>query len=211
MTERRYYYLSLEGMSELAYFERLRDLLNAAAVHPYRIELECAVEHSPKRTFKRLKMRALAHGDTDPVIWHVRDVENPSENRAFLSALRDLKQHNMRLCYSNYTFELWLLLHKCRMAEKLADKRNYLKYINKYFDTSYFALHEFKERGNMKKLLAKLTLNDILTAIENADSLMEEKARISTPSEFCGFTYYTDNPATTVQELVRTIYFGLPE
>nr|MBQ4320051.1 RloB domain-containing protein [Clostridia bacterium] len=137
MHDRRYYYLALEGMTELMYFERLRDIINASALHPYKVELICAVEHSPMRAYKRLKSKAAENGEEAPVFRYVRDMENPSERQAFHSALREMKHCGMELYYSNYTFELWLLMHKCRFAESIADKRNYLKYINRYFGTSY--------------------------------------------------------------------------
>jgi len=211
LPDRRYYYLALEGMTELMYFERLRDLINASALHPYRIELVTAVEHSPRRAYKRLKSKADVSEQGSAVFWHIRDMENPSERQAFYSALRELKQCGMRLCYSNYTFELWLLLHKCRFAESLADKRSYLKHINKYYNTNYSTIHEYKEHNNMRRMLMSLTRNDVLTAIENADSLMAEKSRAVLPRQFCGFTYYEENPAVTVQDIVRIMYFGLDE
>ena len=204
MPELRYYYLSLEGESELLYFKRLEALIHAAPERRYEAVFDCVVNHSPGRSFKRLRQKALSHGETIPEIWHIRDMEE-RDNPAFYRALRELKQTGMRLCYSNYTFELWLLLHRCRMAEALSDKRNYLKYINRLFGTYYGTLHEYKEKQNQQKLLDRITLEDVRTAVVNAESIMHEKEQRQQALEFCGFRYYPENPATTVQVFVRQL------
>ncbi len=202
MPELRYYYLSLEGECELLYFRRLEALIHAAPESRIDAVLECVVHHSPGRAIRRLRQKALSHGDSAPVIWHIRDMEERG-NPAFHAALRELKQTGMRLCYSNYTFELWLLMHRYRMAEALSDKRSYLKYINRLFGTYFSTLHEYKEKQNQQKLFGHNTLDDVRTAVVNAESIMQEKAQRQQALEFCGFRYYPDNPATTVQVFVR--------
>ena len=54
----------------------------------------------------------------------------------------------------------------------------------------------------MRRMLMSLTRKDVLTAIENADSLMAEKSRAVLPRQFCGFTYYEENPAE-VEKIIR--------
>ncbi len=204
----RHYYISLEGMTERFYFERLCELVNGASIHPYRVEFVVETANSPRRACTRLRRRAESNGDVNPVIRHIRDTESHSERKAFHAALREMRDCRMTLCYTNITFELWLILHKCRFAQSISDKRSYLKYINRFYGRSYGTLHEYKEAYNMRRMLASLTLADVTTAIENADSLMDERAKNSTPVEFCGFTYYSDNPSTTVQDFVRAVIFG---
>lgn len=74
-----------------------------------------------------------------------------------------------KLGYSNFTFELWIILHKKDLKGPLTDKKQYLKYINEIFDEDFKSLDEYKEEKNFKRVVEQITLEDIINAIKRVE------------------------------------------
>ena len=60
-----------------------------------------------------------------------------------------------KLGYSNFTFELWIILHKKDLKGPLTDKKQYLKYINEIFD-EFIELHGDRCYGDDKAMVCGL-------------------------------------------------------
>ena len=78
-----------------------------------------------------------------------------------------------KLGYSNFTFELWIILHKKDLKGPLTDKKQYLKYINEIFDEDFKSLDEYKEEKNFKRVVEQITLEDIINAIKRAEKIRD--------------------------------------
>ncbi len=112
----------------------------------------------------------------------------------------------MKLGYSNFTFELWMILHKSACNRVLTHKKQYLDLLNRAYGMSFSSLKQYKEEKEFAKCLKMLTLKDVCDAVLRADKLMaanerDEKAK----TKYKGFSYYTDNPSLTIWEPIRDI------
>lgn len=111
--------------------------------------------------------------------------------------------------YSNYTFELWILLHKQDARRSLAHRRDYLQPINSAFNEHFEDLHAYKRENNFKRVLSKMSLDDVVRAIERAKTIdrINRENRLHF-REHCGYTYCLDNPATdlwmTIEKILST-------
>ena len=111
------------------------------------------------------------------------------------------------LGYSNYTFELWLLLHVTDMNAPLADRYHYLNYINRAFGTTYKSLSEYKKADNFCQILKDfITLEAVLKAIERSERLRDRRSKTDSLTEYRGISFYEDNPDTTVDKVVQYIF-----
>lgn len=117
-----------------------------------------------------------------------------------------LKKITYRLGYSNFSFELWLILHKKECNGSFNHRRQYLVPINQAFGESFEDLDQYKQEGNFKRCLSKLTLEDVKHAIRRADAITarnEKDAKILV--KYKGYSYYRDNPSLSIHEVIHLI------
>lgn len=197
------YFLSVEGETERWYFEHLQDLVNTSPDARYKLTLRCDIEKSPLDMAKRLTVPKGASID----VWHVFDFESDSEfhRRNFQDALRqmrDASKMGKRIrylpAYSNFTFDLWMVLHKTNVVH-CGHRDEYLRQINAAYSTRFREMHEYKREANFKGLLSTIGLEDVARAVERAkrmnDATMRNGARVV---EHCGFPYCLNNPYTEI-------------
>lgn len=200
--------LSVEGETEKWYFEHLKGLVNASPDARYKLALRCDIEKSPLAMAKRLAVPKGAHID----VWHVFDFESESEQHRsnFQGALREMRDANKmgkrlryRCAYSNFTFDLWMVLHRANVVH-CGHRDDYLRQINAAYGTSFREMHEYKKEANFKEILSGIGLEDVASAVERAKRMNEATMRGGVRmAEHCGFTYCLDNPCTELHVLVE--------
>ena len=110
------------------------------------------------------------------------------------------------LGYSNLTFELWIILHKLDCYAPLSHRKHYLDFIRRAFDEQFEDLKQYKREVSFNKCLHKLTIEDVRAAIGRAERIMtmnEKNGKL--PKKVSGYSYYPDNPALSVHEIVKKI------
>ena len=123
-----------------------------------------------------------------------------------LKAAKTEKHISYGLGYSNYTFELWIVLHKKKCNGSLTDRTQYLSHINQIFDEKFENLDQYKHENNFKRCLSKLGLDDVRAAIQRAKEIMKmNKDNGKSLIRHGGYEYYEDNPALTMHEAVEKI------
>lgn len=176
-------------------------------------EIQCGdgcegVQQSPKKFYKNANAKAT------PVVFHICDVESNEpvhvdKFQKILSEMKEAKKQKKityRLGYSNFAFELWMVLHKRTCNGMLAHRRQYLDHINRAFGESFENLDQYKHENEFKRCLAKLYLADVQKAIERADSIMANNQKSGKMlMQYKGYAYYRDNPALSIHEAVRLI------
>jgi hypothetical protein len=111
------------------------------------------------------------------------------------------------LGYSNFAFDLWMVLHKTDCTGSLSYRHQYLDPINRAYQEHFSDMDEYKKENNFKRLLTKLTLDDVCTAIKRADRIMEMNRENGwLEQNFCGYKYYTVNPSLSIGEVVKSIF-----
>ena len=208
--ENRKYVFTVEGENEQWYFEWLKDKINACPESKYNVSIVAKVQQSPKKYAKTVYPIAT------PAVTHICDYESnePFHVAKFENILDELKTANSTigrkftysLGYSNFTFELWMVLHKQACNGELTDRSQYLPHINRAYQEKFESLAQYKHEANFKRCLSKITLADVCSAIERSERIMRSKEDTQVrPVEHKGFSYYRENPSLTVWEPVKKI------
>ena len=170
------YYFSVEGETEQWYLEWLQDQINHAPEAESRVSFNKQIQKDP---LKRAKSLAI----TDKVeIWHLSDYESSEEvhvkqftetmdRMAETKSLR--KQITYKFGYSNFTFDLWMILHKMDCRGAFSHRKQYVTPINRAYGEKFENMDEFKHEANFKRCLKKLTLEDVIEAVNRAKAIME--------------------------------------
>lgn len=211
MSERRLtkkFILTVEGETEQWYFQWLEGKINQCPDRTYNVAIVPKVQQSPKKFYKG----AIAR--TTPVVYHICDMESNdpihiNKFKTILSEMKDAKKQkniSYHLGYSNFAFELWMVLHKRNCNGSLTHRSQYLKSINKAYEETFENLDQYKHEDNFKRCLGKLSLADVRAAIKRAEDITANNAQNGNlVLEFKGYKYYRDNPALSVHVVVREI------
>ncbi len=162
------YYFSVEGETEKWYLDWLQNCINECDEAKYKVKLDSKIEKDP---LVRAKSMTIL-GKTE--ITHVFDRESEDElhTKQFMTTLDRMKEAEKlgknikyKLGYSNFTFELWMILHKADCNGAKTDRRQYLSPINNAYHEHFENLDEYKQKDNFKRVLNQLSLDDVKMAI----------------------------------------------
>ena len=207
--ETKKFVFSVEGETEQWYLLWLRDQINQCEKRKYNVSIDAKIQQSPKKFYKTVNAK------TTPEIIHICDVESnePVHVEKFRNILSEMKEAKTqkrityRLGYSNFTFELWIVLHKKDCNGMLTHRRQYLEHINRAFGESFENLDQYKHEDEFKRCLGKLSIDNVRDALRRADMIeMNNKKDGKTFVEYKGYTYYRDNPALSINEAIRMIF-----
>ncbi len=207
--ETKKYYFSVEGETEQWYLQWLQITINSDPTAQYTVKLDCPIQKDPLKHAKRL----VTLGATE--ITHVFDYESEEQIHVegFTSVLDRMKEAERigkdityRHGYSNFTFELWITLHKVDCNGLLGHRRQYLSPINRAYNENFENLDHFKHEDNFKRVLGKLKLDDVRAAIRRAKSIMQNNQIVGlTLQQYKGYRYYRENPSLSIWETIEKI------
>lgn len=204
------YYFTVEGETEVLYFEHLQNLLNKSGKTHNRISIKAKKETNPL-SFAKSKVFAYT---TD--VTHVFDRESESDIHKTkfsntLKAMREVENNRSdiryKLGYSNFTFELWIVLHKIDCNGHKSIRTQYLEDINRAYNKNFSKLDEFKRACNLKDILKQIELQDVIDAIQRAKVIMKNNAVNYKPKYEENYMYYEENPSLTVWESIETMLY----
>ena len=206
--ETRKYTFTVEGETEQWYFEWLRDQINICPKRTYNVAIDAKIQQSPKKFYKGVNAK------TTRLVTHICDVESNDQVHVdkFKRILSEMKEAKIQkrisyvLGYSNFTFELWMVLHKRDCNGSYSFRNNYLDPIQRAFGEQFEDLDHYKQEDTFKRCLKKLTLEDVKSAIQRAEYItFMNKENRKQLIRYKGYSYYQDNPALTIHEAVRKI------
>lgn len=207
--ERITYYFSVEGETEKWYLDWLQKTINSQESTKYFVKLESTVQKNPLETVKRMNII----GPTE--IAHFLDYESNDDEHVqnFIHVLDQMKlaqssgkSINYRLGYSNYTFELWIILHKQDCRRQLSHRSQYLEYINHAFNEHFGSLSEYKQKDNFKRILDKINIEDVKKAIERSKAItLHNKDAGYVLQQYKKYKYYKENPSLSIWEIIEEI------
>ena len=207
MLEKRKYTFTVEGETEMWYLNWLKDTINSEVNRKCNVSIDVKVQQSPIAFVKTITKLST------PKVTHLCDLESNIKEHSdnFKNVLSELKkaskQKNIQYClgYSNFSFELWIVLHKINCGS-FCDRTKYISCINKAYNKKYKNLREYKQEDEFKKCLAQLNLSDVKRAIVRAENIMKEKEELNCiKTQYKGFKYYTDNPALSIHLAIKEI------
>ena len=156
------YYFSVEGENERWYFEHLQNLINSSEEAVFNVQFIIKIDKSPLSRIKAINVPVYS-GQKLPV-FHVIDYESNSHEHIeqFKNMLDELKYikrkriaYNYKLGYSNFAFELWLILHKREGNFSVTDRSKYVEYINSLYGTNFTKLKTTKTKTHLVSSLNK--------------------------------------------------------
>ncbi len=181
--ENRTYYFSVEGDTEQWYLEWLQRTINAEPTARYTVKLDCKIQKDPVSRVKRMT-----------VVGKTEITHNSGKN---------IKYH---LGYSNFTFELWMILHMNECNGVLTHRQQYLNSLNRAYGENFENLEQYKEEKNFKRILGKLTLEHVKQAVHRSETIMRRNEDLGNRlQQYKGYCYYKENPSLTVWEQIKRI------
>lgn len=214
MTDRKpghKYYVTTEGETEGWYLDWLEEKINAQRTSG-RIKITHYPAKSPADLYGKVKRMSILEKTR---VWHWMDTETASEENkkrfcSMLDAMRNKKELSkdveFALGYSSLSFEVWMLLHKVDRPRTVTKQEQYVDQINKAFSTSFESLQEYKTKEGFKKILSKLTLEDVRQAVGRAEEI--ERLRVANgeaPREYKRFFFRWEDPANSVGVCIKEI------
>lgn len=207
------YYFSVEGENEKWYFEHLQNLINNSEESIFNVQFIIKIDKSPLSRIKAINVPVYSSQKLP--VFHVVDYESNSAEHTeqFKEMLDELKyiktkrpSYNYKLGYSNFAFEVWLILHKRTGDFSVADRSKYIEQINSLYGTNFAKLKDNKNKDTFDKLLEQISLEDVKRAICNSRKIRPYQEDIGHRMvEYKGFKYYRENPDLTVNECVEII------
>ena len=211
--ESRQFNMSVEGVNcERLYFKHLAKLINGSGRNQYNLKI------SPKAMtpFQYAKRNAYKPVEKLPYI-HIQDIEDyydDAKRKKSYGVIDEMRKAestfgiSYRLGYSNYTFELWMLLHVADMNYGVASRVAYLKPVNQYFHRNYKSLDDFKTEAEFQGILNEfITLDAVLLAVSRAERIVKSNtAQEKIKETYRKVAFYRDNPDVTVHEVVKLIF-----
>lgn len=215
--EARQFNVSVEGINcETMYFDHLAKLINSSEAS-YKMKLNCK-KMSPISFAKRNSYRpADKYGKKFIPYIHIQDIEDYNDEKQldkFKSLIDDIKTAEKdygvmyELGYSNYTFELWMLLHVRDMKHAVSNRYAYLQWINEAFHKDFKDLDEYKKANNFQAILDEyVNLESVFGAINRAEKIVEENSLSGKRKEnYKGIEFYHDNPDINVHDVIKLIF-----
>ena len=179
MLETKKYVLTVEGETEQWYFTWLRDQINGFEGRTYNVSIVPKVQQSPMSFYKGTNSKVT------PEVIHICDVESTDDYHIekFENILKEMKEADRQkkikyqLGYSNFTFELWMILHKKDCFGPFNSRKQYLAPIQQAFGEKFENLDHYKQESAFKRCLEKLSLNDVKDALRRADKIAEQNVK----------------------------------
>lgn len=204
------YYLSVEGETEKWYFEYLQDLINDKEELPYKVKFDVKINKSIASRAKSIsapyKIKAF----------HICDYESNEKvhTEQFDKVLQDLnnirkinKNLEYKLGYSNFSFDLWIILHKNQQIGSISHRKQYVKGINNAYGEKFQFIDDYKEEKNFKRILSKISLDDVIEAVNNGNEIRKRNQQNSKDKyrKYGQFEFYMENPDMTINECIEQI------
>ncbi len=209
MKKTKKYYFSVEGETENWYLKWLQAKINETPNATFKVSLDCPVQKNPLKRAKSL----VITGKTD--IYHISDYESddPIHVKEFKETMDNMKkakglgkQITYKFGYTNLTFDLWIILHKADCNGSLSHRKHYIRPINRAYNENFENMDDYKHENNFKRILNKLTLDDVIAAINRAKAIMQRnKENGYVLHQYKGYKYYKENPSLAIWEVIDKI------
>ncbi len=217
--ESRQFNISVEGINcEKMYFEHLAKLINTSGLNTYNLKID-PKKMSPYEYAKRNAYKPVEKRKSNKLIpyIHIQDIEDyydELQRTKFYRMITEMRtaedefRISYELGYSNYTFELWMLLHVTDMDYPVQDRKAYLMPINRWFNRNYSDIDEFKQHKEFQSILDEfVTLDSIRQAVKRAERIVKGNGEDKKAKEtYKGVTFYKDNPDISVHEIIKIIF-----
>ncbi len=210
-------YFSVEGETEKWYLDWLEKQINANSNKEFSVNFESRVKQNPVRFVKGLSYVSdkaeLIHicdyeGNTEEYIKRFKlALDRITEARKIVNDTKTRKNWcTYTLAYSNLSFELWLILHKEDYRGSFTECDLYWPKLQSVYGLTVQSFEKYKQFDNFKaQVLDKLTLPDVIKAIERAEKIEQANKRNYLPENHNGYEYYAKNPSLSIHVPIKAL------
>lgn len=200
-------YFSVEGETEQWYLTWLQQQINGQENSKFNVKFDIKVQKDPVKRVKSVSFFGKAtfihfFDFESQESKHVKQVQNTLGR---MKECQSLKRVSYKMAYSNFAFELWVLLHKCCLLQSLTHRDQYLNEINRVFGEKFENLQQYKHEKEFKRILQKLNFEDVLLAIENAKKIENQNIQYHQRRGYKGYYYFGENPSLSVGQIIEEI------
>lgn len=191
--------LGCEGKNqECLYFNKVQELVNMIEqrthdlifdyAEPFGGDPKCVVERTIKKSIGKTNKASVFDYD--------------GKTKKYEEAIDLAKEHQIVLGYTNYCFDLWLILHKENYTQTVKSQDGYVNELRKVYGLKKGA--NIKKKEQVEKIVEQISMEDIRFAISNAEKMTSDVKRIQnkTPQ---GSDYY-DNPDTQLHIMLKGLF-----
>ena len=152
------YYFSVEGETEQWYLKWLQDCINNTEGAVCKVSIDCPVKKNPLKHAKYLSVTRKTEVyhffdyESDESV-HVQNFHDAMDNMKKAEQLG--KQIKYKSGYSNFTFDLWIILHMADFNAFYTHRKQYIIPINQAFGEKFENMDEYKKEDNFKRCLKK--------------------------------------------------------
>lgn len=194
------YIIGCEGANqERLYFEKIQEIVNNIEERTYDLlfdfaepfggDPKCVVERAVKKSIGKMNKAAVFDYD--------------GKREKYEEAIDLAMDKQITLGYTNYCFDLWLILHKEDHYDRVNSSDGYIEELRKVYGLENNA--NVKKRDQVKAILDKIDLEDIKAAVRRAEVITAsnlEKESNKTPQSY----EYYDNPDTQMHEMLKDVF-----
>lgn len=195
------YIIGCEGINqERLYFLKLQQLINAIPTRKYNVLFDFAEPYggNPRCVVERAVNKSIGKSNKAALF----DYDNMQKQ--YEEAIDLAFDHSIEVGYTNYCFDLWLLLHKEASPPKVSHQDDYARYIKVAYGLS--ASDNIKEKKIVELILNQIELTDIKFAIKQAEILTEAHPSSAPHQTQRNHIGYYDNPDTCVHTVIKNIF-----
>jgi hypothetical protein len=177
--------------TEVDYFNALGDY------QPVQDRYFVQVEFDSNAIDKAIELKKRHHENGDPFrrVWAVADVEGPQRHSHFKTRIRMASAASVVLCFSNPSFEYWLLLHLVNTCTSFEDATKVKTCLNSAWKKKFDCEYSKTDRRIFERLLPEMK-----TALKRAHDFWHGAAHRSLPTD-----PIFRNPSTGVQGIVSAL------
>ncbi len=203
--ENEKYFFSVEGETEVWYFEHLNKLINDQ-LERLGADFTVSLDAKKSRPAKYIKSRSFVKKGQELI--HVFDHEGDVVRfKKTLDEMTLAKQKDAvyRLGYTNISLELWLLLHKQDCFGNVPNVNAYLPRLNQSFGLNFRNLGELKSEHGFKQLLSKIELTDVYSAVVRAERIHQQRLDSAEQERYKSYAWFNENPSLSLHLCIKKI------
>ena len=167
---------------------------------PYTIK----VEYKNSECDELVRYASLLDSSSYNQIWCVFDIDESFAEGHLLSALKDAEKNNIRIAFSNESFEVWLLFHIKDNVSPSLSRKTYIKELNKLLEQKGVS-KSYKK--NDLELMRDFFIPKLPDAATNAKKIFQ-KAELEHQNQFCGnknYPIWSWKSTTNVYKLIEAL------
>lgn len=192
--------IGCEGANqEKLYFTKVQDLINTIEPRTYDLLFDFAEPFGgdPKCVVQRVVAKSIGKKNKGAVF------DYDGKQIKYEEAIDLAIENQITLGYTNYCFDLWLILHKEDYFGSVNSQDGYAGKLRQIYGLRRDA--NIKKKEQVELILKQIGIEDIKAAIVRADFIASNNLKKEAKKTSQKHEYY-DNPDTEIHNMLRTIF-----